>query len=227
MSDGERHYAYWLLKGYFQFAEMMKGNAPQPPFEIDTKARLRIAGYVQRTLKGLKGKPPSVKKSRIVKFDADCYDVFENEGCQYIKLMSLERGKRIIVPLSGKGKIEGNITVVISENSLEIHVSNPLKPQVKKEGIIESVDFGYTEVMTDTQGIRYGKQFGQILTKTSNAVHKKMQKRHQFMPWRKKAGKVNRERPHACENSILGDKNYIARKRPLSNLRKGNQYRHQ
>ena len=215
MPDSERHYAYWLLKGYFQFAEMMKGNAPQPPFEIDTKARLQLAGYMQRTLKGLKGKPPSVKKSRIAKFDANCYDVFENEGCQYLKLMSLKRGNRIIVPLSGKGKIEGSITVVISDNSLEIHVSHPLKPKVKKEGIIEAVDFGYTEVMTDTQGIRYGRQFGQILTKTADALHEKMQKRHHIHDLEKKSRKSRSGKARRMRKFNLG-RQKLSRKKKAS-----------
>jgi len=33
-SEEERHYAYWLLKGYSQFAELMRGNIPLSPFEM-------------------------------------------------------------------------------------------------------------------------------------------------------------------------------------------------
>ena len=186
MVDEERHFAYWLLKGYFQFAKMMKGDAPQPPFEISHEAMQKVAGYVRRTVKSVKGKPPSVRKSRIAKFDANCYEVFENEGRQYIKLMTLKKGNRLCLPLSGKAKIEGTITIVLSKEGVSLHVPNALKPHTEKKGSLEAVDFGYTEVMTDTEGVRYGKNFGKVLTKTSDDLHEKMQKRHKIHACAKK-----------------------------------------
>ena len=32
LSETERHYAYWLLKGYSQFSAMMQGKCPEPSF---------------------------------------------------------------------------------------------------------------------------------------------------------------------------------------------------
>lgn len=185
-SEHERHYAFWLLKGYSQFAEAMRGNDPQPPFEIACEARHRISGYIRRIVKQIRGKSPSVKKSRIAKFDANCYEVFEHKTHQYVKLMSLDRGKRLCVRLSGRAKIEGTITVVFSGDSVSLHVSNPLKPRALKTGPQEAVDFGYTEVMTDTEGVRYGKKFGELLTKTSDDLSEKMQKRHKLHALHKK-----------------------------------------
>ena len=186
--EEERHYAYWLIKGYAQFSEMMQGNVPPPHFEIDKDACKRIADYIQRQVKKHRPKQPVVKKARSVKLDANCYTVFEENGTQYIKIMSLNKGKRIAIPLQGRGPIEGNISLVIDGQDIFIHATQDIiSMQVdSSDGPIEAVDFGYSEVMTDTEGKRYGHQFGKVLTKISDDRHKKMQKRHKLHSIRKK-----------------------------------------
>src|SRR3990167_7715424 len=54
------------------------------------------------------------------------------------------------------------------------------------EPSIEAIDFGYTEVMTDTQGETYGKELGEILTTSTNEHHEKMQRRHKIHALEKK-----------------------------------------
>ncbi|MBI5274321.1 MAG: transposase [Chlamydiales bacterium] len=179
LSEQASHYAYWLLKGYKQFAALMRGGNPLPPFEIDSKDK--IASYVRRVIKKLKKKPPTVKTTRIVKFDADCYEVFEKEERQYLKIMTLVKGNRLALPLVGKTKLSGNITLVISDTKIEIHATQDLKKKSpQKNGTIESVDFGYTEVMTDTDNNRYGKQFGEVLSTTSDNLSDTMKKRNKL-----------------------------------------------
>jgi putative transposase len=104
--------------------------------------------------------------------------------------MTLTPGQRICVPLLGKTKISGNIAVVINEQHIEIHISQNLKSKKLNNGSVQAVDFGYTEVMTDTEGTRYGEQFGKILTKASDDLHKKMQKRNKLHALQKKSNLV-------------------------------------
>ena len=205
MSDNERHYAYLLLKNYSHFAELMQGKAPLPHFDLDPSARQRTANFVRKTVKKLRGKSPVAKKGRIAKFDSNCYEVCEHNGKQYIKLMSLQRGKRIVVPLLGKTKITGNITVVLTKTGPSIHVSQELQPRTR-QGSTEAVDFGYSEVMTDTEGMRYGKQFGEILTKASNKRHEKMQKRHKLHAQEKKQRSKNPKKAARVRKYNLGHK---------------------
>jgi putative transposase len=188
LSDTERHYARWLLTNYARFAEMMQGKDPSPShFHIEKSSRDKVARFIQRTIKKLKGKSPSTKKGRIIKFDANCNDAFEHNNKQYLKVMSLVPGKRIVIPLQGMTKIEGNITLVLGED-LHVHICQEIKkPKQSPTNSIEAVDFGYTEVMTDTAGTAYGKQFGVVLTKASNELHEKMQKRHKLHALEKKA----------------------------------------
>ena len=186
----ERHYAYWLLKSYSQFADLMKGNDPEPPFKIERSSCHQIACYIRATVKKLKGSHPKVKKARIVKFDANCYEVFSHENRQYIKLMTLEKGKRVVIPLMGVTKVQGNLTIVLDKD-LDIHVSQDLQLNAPSKNALEAVDFGYTEVMTDTQGNSYGKQLGNILTTATDERHEKMKKRHKLHSLEKKYGKTD------------------------------------
>jgi putative transposase len=184
--DNESLYAYFLIRDYEQFAALMKGVIPDSPFELKEESKRKIAGYVRRLVKRFKGKSPVVKKTRSVKFDANCYDTFEHKGRQYIKLMSLEKGKRIILPLQGKGTIEGNLTVVLSQEGIHIHTSQELseKPTLSQNTI--AVDLGYTEVMTDQEGDRYGKAFGKLLTERSDSTNQKNQQRNRLYALEKK-----------------------------------------
>jgi putative transposase len=191
LSDNERHYAYWLLKGYPQFTAMMQGKCPEVAFPMEHSSQKHMAAVVRNLVKKYRGKAPSVKKARSVRFDANCYECFEHKGRQYIKLMSLIPGKRIVVPLSGKTAISGTITLILSEEGVDFHVSQELKKKNGPNTTTEAVDFGYTEVMTDTQGIRYGTQFGIELTKISDLQHQKMQKRHKLYSIEKKTRKLN------------------------------------
>ena len=186
LTETERHYAYWLLKSYSSFAALMQDKHPEPPFILEKTSQRHIVSYVRRLTRAHKGKAPIVKKFRSVRFDADCYDVFEEKGRQYIKLMSLTPGKRICIPLPGKTPISGTITLVFSGDRVHLHIPQELKKKPLPKGSLEAVDFGYTEVMTDTQGIRYGIEFGTTLTEVSDNLHQKMKRRHQLHAIEKK-----------------------------------------
>jgi putative transposase len=213
LSETERHYAYWLLKSYPSFAALMQGECPKPSFPLEDLARRKIAGYVRRLTKKTKGKSPSVKKGRSIRFDADCYELFDHRGRQYIKLMSLIPGKRISIPLLGKTAVSGTITLVLSEEEIDLHISQELKKKTLPQTPSEAVDFGYTEVMTDTEGLRYGTQFGKILTQGTETRHQKMQKRHKLHALAKKSS--HPERAKRLQKYNLGKKKHRARAKCL------------
>ena len=45
------------------------------------------------------------------------------KGLSFDRLMSLKKGERLIIPLLGNKKIEGNISVILSKTSCVIHQS--------------------------------------------------------------------------------------------------------
>lgn len=211
LSEIERHYAYWLLKNTPSFAAMMQGKHPDPPFPIEKSDKRRITSYVRRLTRKCKGKPPTVKKCRSVRFDANCYDVFEEKGRQYIKFMTLTPGKRICLPICGKTPIHGTITLVHSDDTIYLHVPQELKKKTLPKTSSEAVDFGYTEVMTDTQGSRYGTQFGPTLRRSSDDLSKKMKKRHKLHSLEKKQRISNPTHAKRLRKYNLGKKKQHAR----------------
>lgn len=175
-----RHYAFWILSGYAQFFSCLEGEAPSPRFDLAPEPLRRVANAVRRQVARLRGKKPSVRRARSVVLDANCYTAFEESGVQYLKIMTLERGRRVALPLSGKTAISGNIRVVQAGERVEVHVSQALAPKTRESGVIAAADFGYTEAMTDTEGNAYGENLGDIITRASDERHQKGRSRNKL-----------------------------------------------
>jgi IS605 OrfB family transposase len=120
--------------------------------------------------------------------------------------MSLIPGKRMAIPLSGEAVISGTITLILSETGVDLHIPQELKKKSPPKTASEAVDFGYTEVMTDTQGIRYGARFGAILTQSTETRHQKMEKRHKLHALAKKKSSLNTKRAKKLRKYNLGKK---------------------
>ena len=169
------HYAYWLLSGYRQFFECMDGKSPVPPFVIDPALLPKVAGFVHRQVRNIRGKLPAVQIARSFALDADCYRVFVKKDLrtkkerQYVEIMTNVRGKRLVLPLLGQTAIDGNIRVVVDGDQVAVHVSFDLQDVNESlPDVICAVDMGYTEVMVDTHGNAYGTNFGSIMTQASD-----------------------------------------------------------
>ena len=104
--------------------------------------------YLQRVVRKLRGKNPSVKLARSFCLDADCYTVFEHQGVQYIKIMSVVKRERIVIPLKGNTALDGNIRVVLDGDVVYVHKQDPLEEKAHVEGSEAYIDFGYSEVAT-------------------------------------------------------------------------------
>ena len=205
-----RHYAYYLLKDYARVTAMLSGEVPEPPFVLKEAERIKVCRFLQKKIRKLRGKLPRVKKTCSVKFDADCYEVIEEKGKQYLKVMTLVPRKRLVIPLLGLAKIEGNITIIFTKGKVEIHVTHAIKSSKQssaKEKFV-AVDFGYTEVMTDMEGTRYGEEFGSTLTKTSDELSAKMQKRHKLYAEEKMARSTNPRKAKSLRRYNLGRKKF-------------------
>jgi transposase len=90
--------------------------------------------------------------------------------------MSLQRGKRIVLPLSGRTTITGNIKIVIEGTSVKVHCTAGLKAKTElaaSKSNTVALDFGYTEVFTDHEGIHYGAGLGKIITQSSDKRNSK------------------------------------------------------
>jgi len=168
----DKHYAFWLLCDYDRFYACLEGLAPLPKFPIAIHRRQKVKFYVQRQVRKLRGRNPSVQIARSAVFDANCYKVFEEKGTQYLKLMTQRSRERVVIPLKGKTRISGNIKLILeADGKVEIHVGYECEVAKVEVGKTEAVDMGYTEAFVDTDGAHFGKGLGLVLSQASLQRH--------------------------------------------------------
>jgi putative transposase len=192
LSDLQRHYGFWLLKDYARLAEVLSFHTPLFK-ELAFKERKQVISYLNRQIRTHKKQYPKVKKVRSFLLDDNCYGLFEHNGRQYIQLMTLTPRKRLAIPLSGKTPIRGNIRIIVKGSIVEVHYTSDIKSikRAHNDSVI-AIDFGYTEVMTDSDGDQYGTQLGNVLTNASDSLKTKMQRRHKLHALQKKYAQSNK-----------------------------------
>ncbi len=185
LAEDQRRYLYWLLKDYNRFTGALHGDQSVPTFQV-TGSLSRLSSYLQKVIRSVKGKAPAVKVARSFCLDSSCYAVFTEGNTQYLKIMSLKKGKRITIPLSGESAISGNIRVVLDKGKVQIHKPQAVKVSRERLSGAVAIDLGYTEVMTDDMGNGYGSEFGVALTEASNRRHLKGKARNKLHALEKK-----------------------------------------
>lgn len=187
LTEVQKRYCHWILLDYNRMHEFLLHKYPIPSnFEINIKSIVKAGNYLNRIIKRHRGKFPCIKKAVSFVLDANCYKIFENNGKQYISIMTLERGKRLVIPLSGNTPIKGNIRIVLYGNQIEVHYTADLKPEKINNDNIEAVDFGFTEVITDSENGRYGIDFGKKMSGYSDKLNLKMKQRNKIYALQKK-----------------------------------------
>ncbi len=175
----EKRFAFWVLRSARRIALLLQGKeiGGQERATISREAQAAILLRLRRDLREVLRKPPRVRQSSSVSFDDCMYGTFEEKGRQYISLMSLERGKRIVLPLLGRTGIHGDLRLVLRDGKAWIHYSTPLRPKPQALGPDRGIDAGLNEVLTDDLGKQYGKGFGDLLARLSRVHKEKGRKR--------------------------------------------------
>lgn len=184
----QKRYCFWVLSVLKHMQEVLEGAPPIPTrFELEEEKRKACSEYLRELIEAHSKKRPRVKKSRSFCGEPETYRVFCHNDRQYVALAGLTPRKRLVIPLSGKGKIAGEVRVVLDyeKQRVEIHWSATVKPK-KAEGKDLGVDIGVSEVMVDSEGERYGTEFGGLLGKCSEERKKKGEKRNKLYALEKK-----------------------------------------
>jgi hypothetical protein len=191
-TDDEKHYANWLVKTSARMAQLAGGQAPEPGhFEVSPKERRQVQSYLRRVIRRRRGQRARVRVVRSFTLDANMYRVFEHEAVQYLSIMSLKGEKRLVIPLTGNRKIDGNLRIVLDFDNqrVEVHVTEDVGPTAPLPGEPCGLDAGVSEVYTDELGHRYGVELGQTLTRQSDDLCDKGRKRNKLHQIARKAEK--------------------------------------
>ena len=182
-SDTMKRYAYWLLSRPQRLAQLSSALALIPShFHLTQKEQRTVRNFLRRVIRRRRGRSPRVKIARSICLDANMYTVFFEKGTQYLKVMSLLKGKRIAIPLFGNTPIVGNLRLVLdpTHQGVEIHYTAEITSTSKKNGDPCALDAGVSEVFTDEQGNTYGENFGKTLANISETGNLKGKARNQL-----------------------------------------------
>lgn len=139
--------------------------------------------YVHRLIRKSIKRSYNKCRNQIV-LDNCTYTVFIKDDKAFIKICSLDKGKRIVIPLKTNRIPSGTIRLVVDHKSRTLRVINSVKvyhdEQSTKELGIVGIDKGYSEVLTDNLGNRYGKTFGIKLSELSEYVTNKYRGRNRM-----------------------------------------------
>lgn len=182
----QRHYLYWLLKSYANFTAALHGEIPEPTTFIPEEPK-RLVRYLQKIVRKVRGKRPTAKSARSFSLDSGCYNIFQKNDVQYIKITTLTKGRRIVIPLSGNADVSGSVRVVVDKDIVRVHKPQKLAAKQCSEAgntsgreVVSACDIGYTEVMADELGNFYGTEFGPATTAASNRRNNKGKHRNRL-----------------------------------------------
>ncbi len=187
LSDVQKHYIHWALQNYAVLEQVLSDQCPRPKFEITPVDAKRAATYLHRIFRLHEPRHPRLKLVRSFMLDADCYKAFKHNGRDYIGVMTLVPRQRINLPLAGAGSITGTVRVVLDQQRVVVHTPKEVKIEKNTTGPVEAIDYGYTEVLTDTQKTHYGTDFGTIMSAYSDQQNAKDRRRNKLRALAKNA----------------------------------------
>ncbi len=137
-------------------------------------------------------------------FDIQGYTCFTLNNQQWIKVSSLQRGRRIAIPLgqfnypiTGAIRVrlcdDGEVDILYTVDEMAACVTRPCGHQEL------GIDKGYSEAFTDSDGQRHGVDLGQLLTQESDhlkTVYAARQKIVAIAKKTKRAAKAERIKKH-------------------------------
>lgn len=188
-TEEQKHYAFWLLANEHRFSLLILDRALiNEKIPLTILERKQVQNYLRRRARKIIKAHPQVKIVRSFVLDETLYSVGRTLSGQGIAISSLEKGKRIFIPLKGEGEIEGNIRIVLVAESrtVEVHVTDEVNAPAPTSEHIVAVDAGLTEVFVDDEGNHYGEELGERLKKASRRLNEKGKKRNKLHALAKK-----------------------------------------
>jgi IS605 OrfB family transposase len=126
---------------------------------------------------------------------SDDYDPFVLNGRAWIRIPGLIWRKQVAIPLNTDVFPRGMLRIILRNNRAEIHyaVEETITNDCGTQTL--GVDKGYTEVLTDSDGVHYGTNLGEVLTQESDRLKVKYQRRN-------KLRHIAEKKPHVMQCNL-------------------------
>jgi transposase len=215
----ERHYCFYILKDNDCVYKVLKYIDSESIINLKGKhiRTGKIHNYLRRQLRKYKGAKPRQRRKGTLELDENMYDLYEDKkGRIWLGVMSLKARKRIHLLLSSAVKFKGNIRIVLRGKTVEVHYNvkeECPKAEPEKAMKIVGIDKGFTEVLTDSEGNKYGEKLGEILRKESDRLSEKNKRRNKLRAIAKKAEEKGKyKKAESIKQKNLGKKKYNRKK---------------
>jgi len=184
-SEKERHYVNYLLCFNNLLYKICKGFyvSTDKEFDIPGERKEYLQKYLHSRLrKRAGGKPRS--KSMSFTIDADMYNIKKDErGNNWIAIISLIPRKMVKIKLTDDKPIRGTLRVKILRDRIEVIETQDVPCKKKVENTSESViaiDKGLKHLVNSSSENKFGKDFGESLTKFSDRRSEKNKGRNKL-----------------------------------------------
>ena len=183
LSETQKRYLLQAISTRKSLYLLLNDDKLQLPQQLTEEERKQALRFFRQLVKETVKSFPRVRIKRSFLAEPETYRVFTHNGRRYIAIMTKERGVRVIIPLSGKGKISGQIRIMLDFEKRRIEIHHLEKSKAKNQslqGDVIGIDLGITEVFTDSGNDRWGTNFGKTLAKVSDEQKAKGQKRNKL-----------------------------------------------
>ena len=162
LTDEDKHYLNTILKSYKTLDQVLNKNQESDYLKekFSNVNRHRLNNLLKRYIRKYKSKRPFSRKNNLLHLEINLY-VYKN---QEIRISSLEKYKRINIPVKDTRTFTSNLTVKWDNNILKIYAPVEIKPKVNTNTTIIGVDKGYSSLLTTSTGNKYGTKYKQIST---------------------------------------------------------------
>jgi len=134
------------------------------------------------------------------------YTSFAHNGLVWLKVQTLEKGKRVALPTDAAEPFTGNLRLILKAGKVAIHYSKDDTEVCSTKPCGDAtigIDKGYTEAFTDSDGQHHGEGLGELLSNESDYLKKKYQRRNKLKA-------IAEKKPHKAANM---ERNNLGRKK--------------
>ena len=162
LTDEDKHYLNTLLKSYKTIDQVLNKNQETDYLKenFSDVDRHRLNNLLKRYIRKYKSKRPYTRKSNLLHLDKGLYQ-YKN---QEIRIASLEKYKRVAIPVKDTRTYNSNLTVKWDNNILTIYAPIEIKQKINTNTVILGVDKGYSSLLITSTGNKYGIEYKQIST---------------------------------------------------------------
>lgn len=202
LSSEEQHYLRYILKSNELLYSILNRKDFKEPkglseIEINNDRKPYLLNLLRRYVRKYKNKIPKSTDLRSFQIDADMYEYIYKENSLFIEIAGLKPRKRISFKLKDHYRYRGNLNIIIDKytNAIKIHKglsieTKELNPVYNK---VVGIDKGYTKMLSCSNGVEYGVELGNLLSKRTEELNDKNKKRNKLYALAKKYAKEGNE----------------------------------